>query len=118
VTRSRAPLLELTLFVEDLDRSRAFFACLGYATEPWPGEEATTVDVCLPLPDAPIVQLFQANDSHPLSRVQLGFQVADLRAVAEALDANGFGWDAPGPNRLETRWQGNRIHVTALDADT
>ncbi len=114
--RSIAPLLELTLFCGDLDRSRAFFASLGFHVEPWPGDEDTTVDVCLPLPDAPIVQLFQSNDSHPPTRCQLGFQVADLRAVAEALDANGFGWDAPGPNRLESRWQGNRVHIQPLDA--
>jgi len=116
VTRSRAPLLELTLFVDDLDVSVAFFSALGYHVEPCPGEEATTADVTLGSLDAPLLQLFLANDSHQPSSVQLGFQVADLRAVAEALDANGFGWDAPGPNRLETRWQGNRVHIQPLDA--
>jgi hypothetical protein len=37
VTRSRAALLELTLFVSDLDRSMAFFSSLGLSVEASPG---------------------------------------------------------------------------------
>ncbi len=53
MTRSRAPLLELTLFVSDLDRSMTFISSLGLNVEAWPGEEDTTADVTLSSPDAP-----------------------------------------------------------------
>ena len=85
MTRSRAPLLELTLFVSDLDRSIAFFSSLGLNVEAWPGAEDTTADVTLSSPDAPIIQLFKANDTTPPTRCALGFQVTDVATVAEAL---------------------------------
>jgi catechol 2,3-dioxygenase-like lactoylglutathione lyase family enzyme len=113
--KSRAPLLELTLFVDDLDTSVAFFRALGFDVERWPGAESTTADVTLGALDAPLIQLFQANDTHPPSRVQLGFQVADVAVVAEALDASGFRWTCDMPNRLGTWWQGNKVNVAALD---
>ena len=116
MTRSRAPLLELTLFVSDLDRSIAFFSSLGLNVEAWPGAEDTTADVTLSSPDAPIIQLFRANDTNPPTRCALGFQVTDVATVAEALDRNGFGWECSGPNRLHTRDpEGNRVHVLALE---
>ena len=70
MTRSRAPLLELTLFVSDLDRSIAFFSSLGLNVEAWPGAEDTTADVTLSSPDAPIIQLFKANDTTPPDAVR------------------------------------------------
>ena len=113
--RSLGPLLELTLFCEDLDSSSAFFRALGFDVERWPGAESSTADVTLGALDAPIIQLFQANDSHPPTRCQLGFQVADVAVVAVALDACGFAWTCDMPHRLGTWWQGNRVIVAALD---
>ena len=113
--RSLGPLLELTLFVDDLDTSVAFFRALGFDVERWPGEESTTADVTLGMLDAPLIQLFQANDTHPPTRCQLGFQVADVAVVAEALDASGFRWTCDMPHRLGTWWQGTRVNVAALD---
>ena len=113
--RSLGPLLELTLFVDDLDNSVAFFRALGFDVERWPGAESSTADVTLGMLDAPLIQLFAANDTHPPTRCQLGFQVADVAVVAEALDASGFAWTCDMPNRLEARWQGNKVNVAALD---
>ncbi len=36
-------------------------------------------------PDAPIIQLFKANDTHPPTRCALGFQITDVATAAEAL---------------------------------
>ena len=51
------------------------------------------MDVTLLSPDAPIIQLFKANDTHPPTRYALGFQITDVATAAEALDRNGFGWE-------------------------
>jgi len=114
--KSRAPLLELTLFVSDPAVSATFFSSLGFHCEPWPESGDTTIDVTLGSREAPIIQLFQANDQYPVTRCQLGFQVADLVKIAEALDCNGFGWECPRPNHLATRDpDGNRTHITVFD---
>ena len=114
--KSRAPLLELTLFVSDPAASVTFYRALGFHAEPWPDSEDTTVDVTLGALDAPIIQLFQANDTHPPSRVQLGFQVTDVAAVTAALDASGMRW-SPGGTRIRT-WDpdGNTVHVSPQPA--
>ena len=114
--KSRAPLLELTLFVDDLDSSVAFFRALGFHVERWPGAESTTADVTLGSLDAPLVQLFQANETHPATRCQLGFQVVDLSAVTAALDEAGMRW-SPGGTRIRT-WDpdGNTVHVSPQPA--
>ncbi len=114
--KSRAPLLELTLFVDDLDSSVTFYRALGFHCERWPGEETTTADVTLGALDAPLIQLFAANDRHPVTRCQLGFQVADLAAVTAGLDASGIRW-SPGGTRIRT-WDpdGNVVHVSPQPA--
>jgi hypothetical protein len=92
-----------------------FFSALGFHVEPWPGNEDTTADVTLGCLNAPVIQLFKANDRHVPTRCALGFQVADMAEVARSLDRSGFGWECPGPNRLQTHDpDGNRIHVMAL----
>lgn len=114
--KSRAPLLALTLFVGDLDRSTAFFGALGFHCEPCPEARGTTVDVVVGNIDAPMIQLFAANDKCPPTRCQLVFQVPDIVPLVRALDANRFDWDCPHPNSLETRDpDDNQVFVHELD---
>ena len=114
--KSRAPLLAVTLFVSDLDRSTAFFAALGFHCEPCPEDWGRAVEVVVGGIDAPLIELFTANDTCPISRCQLVFQVSDVVPVATALTANRVDWDCRGSNSLETRDpDGNRVFVHGLE---
>ena len=114
--KSRAPLLALTLFVSDLDRSVAFFTSLGFHCEPCPEDMDRAVEVVVGSIDAPLIQLFVANTECPVTRCQLVFQVPDVVPIARALDANRFGWDCLHANSLKTRDpDGNQVFIHELD---
>ena len=115
--KSRAPLLALTLFVSDLDRSTAFFTALGFHCEPCPEDRGRAVEVVVGNIHAPLLQLFTANDTCPPTRCQLVFQVPDMVPVAKALDAHRFDWDCRRFSSLVTRDpDGNRVVLHELDS--
>ena len=80
-------LLELTLFVTDVDAAALFYEAVGVAL------------FCVDEPGHPRhydgelgLQLWPASDRYPVSSVQLGFVVNDLPAVVVRLDAIGAPW--------------------------
>lgn len=106
-------LLELTLFVDDVDTSAEFYRALGFtlcdADEP--GRQHM-VDGLIGR-DAGL-QLFPAGNA-PITRVQLGFRVADLATVKAELDRLGMGYELPVARRLRTTDpDGNRVHVSEV----
>ncbi|WP_369830836.1 VOC family protein [Mycobacterium sp. 1245852.3] len=105
-------LLELTLFVTDVDESAAFYSAIGIPLfdDDQPGRP--------PLVDGLIggsgagFQLVPAGD-RSITRVQLGFRVTDVAEVATALTRLGVGYEIPGVRRLRTTDpDGNRVHLT------
>ncbi|WP_370464887.1 hypothetical protein [Mycolicibacterium sp. P1-18] len=59
-------------------------------------------------------QLFPAGHG-PVTRVQLGFRVADLASVITELDRLGTGYELPMARRLRTTDpDGNRVHVAEV----
>ena len=105
-------LLEMTLFVRDVEVSATFYSAVGASLftvdEPgWPrhydgfiGESA--------------IQLFPAGEQ-PVSRVQLGFRVVDIGQTAASLSELGFAVDLALPRRLRTiDPDGNRVHLSQL----
>ncbi|MFN8228338.1 MAG: VOC family protein [Mycobacterium sp.] len=105
-------LLELTLFVADVDRSFAFYTALGVdlflVEEPghprhYDGALGNTA-----------VQIYPADD-RPATTVQLGFRVPDIAAIAHRLDGVGVLYELPLRHRLTTRDpDGNRVHLSQL----
>jgi catechol 2,3-dioxygenase-like lactoylglutathione lyase family enzyme len=106
-------LLELTLFVSDVDKSAEFYRALGLklfdAAEPGHphmvgggiGHNAG-------------FQLFPAG-STPVTRVQLGLYVADLAIVTPELDRLNISYELPMTRRLTTKDpDGNRVHLTEV----
>lgn len=105
-------LLELTLFVRDVEASAAFYRAVG--------AELLSVDE----PGRPrhydgsigesAVQLFPTGD-RTASRVQLGFRVGDISQAAASLEELGVAADVPLPGRLHTfDPDGNRVHLSQL----
>lgn len=105
-------LLELSLFVGDVDTSAKFYRAIGVRLFPVdePGHphhyDGAIGDT--------VVQLFPAGE-RPVTRIQLGFRVTSLEEVREALHTIGTACQVPGPHRLQTRDpDGNRIHVSQI----
>ena len=106
--------LEVTLLVRDIDASAAFYCAMGIPvfvvdqpgyTRHYDGHVGDTV-----------LQLWPAS-SHPPTRTQLGFRVANVAEIAESLDLLGFSYELPHPNRLAARDpDGNRVHVSQVPA--
>ena len=106
-------LLELTLFVRDVDISARFYRALGF----------TLFDVDEPghphhvdggLGRHAGFQLFPAG-SKPVTRVQLGFHVADRATIAAELDRLNISYELPMIRRLTTRDPDcNRVHLTEV----
>lgn len=105
-------LLELTLFVSDVDESAAFYRAIGITlfNDDQPGRPHV-VDGHIGETGA-VLQLFPAGD-RPIAKVQLGFRVTDIAAVAAELNRLGVGYEIPGVRRLRTTDpNGNRVHLT------
>lgn len=83
-------LLELTLFVSDVDESAAFYGAIGITLFNYdqPGRPHF-VDGHIGGTGAAL-QLFPAGD-RPITKVQLGFRVTDVAAVAGELTRLGVG---------------------------
>ena len=106
-------LLELTLFVSDVDKSATFYRALGIklfdANEP---SRPHMVDGAIAR-DAGL-QLFPSGNK-PTTRVQFGFRVADLARVAAELDRLNIRYELPMVRRLRTADpDGNRVHLTEV----
>lgn len=103
-------LLELTLFVADVDRSFAFYSALGVdlflVEEPphprhYDGALGNTA-----------IQIYPAGD-HPVTTIQLGLRVPDIPHVAQLLDDISVVYELPLRHRLTTRDpDGNRVHLS------
>ena len=104
-------LLELTLFVSDVDESAVFYRAIGIALfdDDQPGRPHL---VDGHVGEACVLQLFPAADK-PITRVQLGFRVTDIATVSTELTRLGIGYETPGARRLRTTDpNGNRVHLT------
>lgn len=104
--------LEVTLFVADVARSTAFYDAIGLGMF-----EHHLDDVPYHADGGAGVTAFQLIPAgvNPVSRVQLGFRVKDIEALAEKLTALGVGVEIPGPRRLTTRDpDGNRVHFSEV----
>jgi hypothetical protein len=105
-------LLELTLLVNDVEESAAFYRAIGIALfnddhQGRPhfvdGHIGTT---------STALQLFPAGN-RPATMVQLGFRVTDVATVAAELTRLGIEYEIPGVRRLRTRDpSGNRVYLT------
>jgi catechol 2,3-dioxygenase-like lactoylglutathione lyase family enzyme len=105
-------LLELTLFVSDVDESAAFYRAIGITlfNDDQPGRPHL-VDGHVGGTGA-VLQLFPAGN-RPITRVQLGFRVTDVATVTAKLTGLGIGYEIPGVRRLRTTDpDGNRVHLT------
>ncbi|OBH59557.1 hypothetical protein A5685_03220 [Mycobacterium colombiense] len=105
-------MLELSLFVRDVDESATFYRAIGVAlfNDDHPGRPHV-VDGHIGKTGA-VLQLFPAG-SRPITRVQLGFRVADVATIAAELTRLGIEYEIPGARRLRTRDpNGNRVHLT------
>ena len=105
-------LLELTLFVRNVDESAAFYRAIGIQLfdDDQPGRPHL-VDGQVGITGTGL-QLFPAGD-RPITRVQLGFRVTDVAAIAAELTLLGVGYEIPGVRRLRTTDpNGNRVHLT------
>lgn len=104
-------LVELTIFVTDLDVSANFYRALGLDLFE-NNEPGYTRHYDVGLGEETMMQLFPASEKHGASHVQLGFHVDDLAAVASQLDQRGNAWECSNPNWINTfDPDGNRIHV-------
>lgn len=105
-------LLELTLLVSDVDESAAFYRAIGitlfnddqpgrpHLADGHVGETGT------------VLQLFPAGNK-AITRVQLGFRVTNIAAVAAELMRLDIEYETPGVRRLRTMdANGNRVHLT------
>lgn len=105
-------LLELTLFVKDVDESAAFYRAIGITLfdDDQPGRPHL-VDGLIGGTGAAL-QLFPAGN-RSITRIQLGFRVTDVATVAAALTRLGVEYEIPGVRRLRTTDpDGNRVHLT------
>lgn len=105
-------LLELTLFVTDVDESAAFYRAMGITlfNDDHPGRPHL-VDGQIGNTGT-VLQLFPAGN-RPTTRVQLGFRVTDVATVAAELTSLGIEYEIPGARRLRTMDpNGNRVHLT------
>lgn len=104
--------LEVTLFVADVARSTEFYDAIGlgmfeyhFDDMPYHADGGAGVTA---------LQLIPAG-ANPISRVQLGFRVRDVGALAEKLTAIDADIEIPGPRRLRTRDpDGNRVHFSEI----
>lgn len=104
-------LVELTIFVTDLDASANFYGALGLDVFE-NNEPGYTRHFDVGLGEKTMMQLFPASETHAASHVQLGFHVHDVATVATQLDQHGYAWDCGNPNWINTLDpDGNRIHV-------
>ncbi|MGV0066279.1 VOC family protein [Mycobacterium colombiense] len=105
-------LLELTLFVIDVDESAAFYRTIGIQLfDDDQPSRPHLVDGQIGK-TGPVLQLFPAGN-RPVTRVQLGFVVTDVAAVAAELTRLGIEYEIPGVRRLRTTDpNGNRVHLT------
>ncbi|OBH51294.1 VOC family protein [Mycobacterium sp. E2479] len=105
-------LLELTLYVADVDESAAFYRAIGITlfNDDQPGRPHT-VDGHVG-ETGTVLQLFPAGDK-PIAKVQLGFHVTDVASVAAELTRLGVPYEIPGVRRVRTADpNGNRVHLT------
>lgn len=105
-------LLELTLFVGDVDESAAFYRAIGITlfNDDQPGRPRL-VDGHVG-ETGTVLQLFPSVN-RPITRVQLGFRVTDVATVAADLTRLGIDYEIPGVRRLRTMDpDGNRVHLT------
>lgn len=102
-----ARLLELTLFVADVDVSARFYEAVGLTL--------LRVDELGSPPhyEADLgLQLFPAGESHCISDLQVGFVVDDLAASVRRLTLSGASWTCRFPNFVTTRDpDGNRVNL-------
>ncbi|BBX01959.1 VOC family protein [Mycolicibacterium moriokaense] len=108
-------ILEVTLFVRDVDVSAAFYRALGVGLfsvdEPshphhFDGAVGNT-----------ILQLFPSLGAAG-TRLQLGFRVTNIADVTVRLDELGAQYALPGPMRLRTRDpDGNQVHLSQVRDD-
>lgn len=105
-------LLELTLFVRDVDESAAFYRAIGISIFSDDKPDRPRFGDGLIGKTGPVLQLFPAVNK-PITRAQLGFRVTDVATVAAELTRLGVGYEIPGARRLRTKDpDGNRVHVT------
>lgn len=105
-------LLELSLFVRDVDESATFYRAIGITlfNDNQPGRPHM-VDGQIGKTGA-VLQLFPAGN-RPITRVQLGFVVTDVATVAAELTRHGIEHEIPGVRRLRTTDpNGNQVHLT------
>lgn len=109
----RHRLIELTLFVADLDASANFYRALGLDVIEINDPQLHPIrHYDVELGEMTLMQLFPANEKHVANQIQLGFHVHDVTAVASQLDKHGNGWRCSNPNWINTLDpDGNRIHV-------
>lgn len=101
-------ILELTLFVTDVDATARFYQAAGLQL------------FCVDEPGYPRhydgdlgFQLCTANARHPVSHFQMGFFVDDLAASVWQLTAVGAQWTCRFPNFVTTHDpDGNKINLT------
>lgn len=107
-------LLELTLFVADVDESATFYRAIGMTlfNDDQPGRPHI-VDGHIGETGA-VLQHFPAG-AKPIAKVQLGFRVTDIASVAVELARLGVAYEIPGVRRLRTTDpDGNRVHLTDI----
>lgn len=105
-------LLELTLFVRNVDESANFYRAIGITLfdDDQPGRPHFSDGQIGKT--GPVLQLFPAGD-RPATRVQLGFRVTDIASAAVGLTRLGVAHEIPGVRRLRTTDpNGNRVHLT------
>ncbi|WP_328354130.1 VOC family protein [Mycobacterium sp. NBC_00419] len=109
-------LLELTVFVSNVDESSQFYRALGFRLfeVDAPGYPQM-VDGSLGINTG--FQIVSAGSRSP-THIQLGFYVADLAVVANALQRLSIPYQLPMPRRLTTEDpDGNHLHLTELARD-
>lgn len=100
-------LLELTLFVSDVDASARFYEAAGFQL------------FCCDESGHPRhydgdlgLQLWPASAKHPTTYIQLGFYVDDLARTVQRLDALGALWKCGFPNFVTTHDpDGNNVNL-------
>ncbi len=105
-------LLELTLFVSDVDESARFYRQLGLAL--FENDESSHPRHYDGGVGEVAVQIYPRGD-RPGTRVQLGFRVTNIGEIAAGLDELGCDYERPLPRRLRTvDPDGNRVHVSEV----
>jgi catechol 2,3-dioxygenase-like lactoylglutathione lyase family enzyme len=105
-------IMEITLVVADVDRSAAFYRALGIPLFDY--AEFGEVHHFDGVIGQTALQLWPAG-AQPVSRVQLGFRVTDIDAIAAALTDLGIDYERPMRRRLRTRDpDGNPVHMSEI----